>query len=192
MGSCCSELERYSVSWFSTKLTAYWRYVASLTRPSFALLLQLDAGELAGVTLHHVVAESGITEVVKEHVEVSLHYGLHVGAVVVKVAHAVPVVARVFIAAEANLWCLFVSPCQSSSLVIITADVGRIHLVGSAFISFCGEVGPAGERVAMIDYHIGYGADALALEGADHGAQFGFVAERAVVIAEPIEVVISH
>ena len=110
----------------------------------------------------------------------------------VEVAHAVPVVARIFIAAEANLWCLFVSPCQSSSLVIITADVCGIHLVGSAFICFCGEVGPAGERFAMIDYHVGYGADALALEGADHGAQFGFVAERAIVIAEPIEVVISH
>ena len=44
----------------------------------------------------------------------------------------------------------------------------------------------------MVDNYVGNGADALALESADHGAQFGFVAERAVVIAEPIEVVISH
>ena len=44
----------------------------------------------------------------------------------------------------------------------------------------------------MVDNHVGYSAQPLALEGADHGAQLLLVAERARVVVKPVEVVVSH
>ena len=110
----------------------------------------------------------------------------------VEIAHAVPAVARIFIAAKCNLGSLFVSPCQCFSIVIITADVGRIHLVGYALIFLYGEVCPTCQIATVVDYNVGNGAYSFALECLDHRAQLGFVAKRAVVIAEPVEVVVSH
>ena len=140
----------------------------------------------------HVVTQSGVAEVVEQHVEVSLHHALHVGTVVVEVAHAIPVVARVILVAETQLRTLADSPVVGATTIIVVADVGRIHAVGRALVCLYREVGPAGEGIAVVDDHIGNGANALALEGLDHRAQLGLVAKRAVVIAEPVKVVVAH
>ena len=58
----------------------------------------------------------------------------------VEVAHSVPVVARVIIAAElyALLVCLFLGLAS----IIVGADIGRFHLVGYSLVDFYREVKP--------------------------------------------------
>ena len=82
----------------------------------------VDASKLAAVSLYHIIAESGIAEVVEEHVEISLHDGLHVLAVVVEVAHAAPVVAGIIVAAE--LYALFICLFLGLSAIIVGTDIG--------------------------------------------------------------------
>ena len=59
---------------------------------------------------------------------------------------------------------MLVGPCQRLSLVIVGTDVGGIHLIGHTLIGFYREIGPTGQRVAVVDDHIGNGADALGVK----------------------------
>ena len=44
----------------------------------------------------------------------------------------------------------------------------------------------------MVEDHVGDGADALAVKGADHRQQFRLVAKRTVVVGKPVLGVIAH
>ena len=50
----------------------------------------IHASERGRIAFHHVIAETGIAQVVLQEIEVGLDDGLHVLALMIKVAHAVP------------------------------------------------------------------------------------------------------
>ncbi len=86
---------------------------------------------------------------------------------------------------------VFVSPSLGFASVIVGADVGGFHLVSYALVGLHREIYPAGYSFAMVDNHVGDGSDAVGLKSMDDGAEFLFVAERAVVVGKPVEVVVS-
>ena len=150
----------------------------------------VDARVFAAVSLHHVVTESSVAEVIEEHVEISLYDGLHVLAAVVKVAHAAPVFAGIVDAAE--FIAVFFCPFLGFASVIVGADVGGFHLVSYALVGFHREIHPVGYIFAMVDNHVGDGSDAVGFKSLDEAAEFLFVSERAVVVGKPVEVVVPH
>ena len=120
----------------------------------------------------------------------SLDDALHVLTLVVEVTHARPVIAGVFVFAEAiAVGC---GPFLGLAAIVVGADVGGEHLVVLTVIGFLGEVNPIGDIAAVVDDDIGDGAESEGLEGLDHRTQLGFVAEGAVVVVEPPEVVVAH
>ena len=72
--------------------------------------------------LYHVVAKTAIAEVLHEVLLVGLDHPLHVGTLVVEVAHAIPVFALVLVAAERDALPLCFG-CRFS-LVVVGRDVG--------------------------------------------------------------------
>ena len=135
------------------------------------------------VALHHVVAESRVAQVVQQHVEVCLYVRLHVLALVVEVAHAVPALAGVVV--RARLMAV-------SGGLVVGDDVLIGQLVGHPVVGLLGEVCPRADVAPVVDHHVGDGADAPVLEGLDQLAQLGLGAERAVVVLKPVQVVVSH
>ena len=108
----------------------------------------------------------------------------------VEVAHSVPVCSGIIVAAElyALLICLFLG----LTAIIVGADIGRFHLVGYSLVGFYREVKPGGYVLAMVDYYVGDGSDAVILEGLDERAEFAFTSERTFVVGKPVEVVVTH
>ena len=150
----------------------------------------VEARKRAVVALHHVVAKARVAQVVEQEAQVGLHDGLHIGALVVEVAHAAPVLARVVVARQGHA--LLGSLRGRCAAVVVGANVGRGHCVGHAVVGLGGEGEPVAGRLAVVDHHVGNGAYALALERADERAQLLLVAKRAVVVAEPVQVVVAH
>ena len=150
----------------------------------------VHAGEAGSVALGHIIAEACITEVFEQHLEVSLYTLLHIGRVVVEVAHSAPALTCIVVLAKTDALtrCL---DCRLATVVVGT-HVGGVHLIGRALVGFNGEVEPIFQGSAVVDYHIGYGAYALLLEGLYHRAQLSLRAERRIVIAKPIEWIIAH
>ena len=123
--------------------------------------------------------------------QIILHTTLHIGRIVVEVAHAVPGLTCIVVLAKANALTLCLG--RRLAAVVVGTHVGGVHLIGRALVGFNGEVEPCFlQRSAVVDYHIGYGAYALLLEGLYHRAQLSLRAERRIVIAKPIEWIIAH
>ena len=167
------------------------RAVPALTDGELRLaVFVVHLGICRAVALHHVVTEADIAEIVEQELEVGLDDALHVLTLVVEVTHAGPVIAGVFVFAEAiAVGC---GPFLGLAAIVVGADVGGEHLVVLTVIGFLGEVNPIGDIAAVVDDDIGDGAESEGLEGLDHRTQLGFVAEGAVVVVEPPEVVVAH
>ena len=108
----------------------------------------------------------------------------------VEVAHAVPAFTRVVVGT--NGVAIGCSPFLGRAAIVIGTDVGGNHLVVLTVPTLLGEVHPVGEVATVVDDDIGYGTETEGLEGLDHRTQLGFVAERAVVVVEPPEVIVAH
>ena len=108
----------------------------------------------------------------------------------IKVSHTAPVLAGVVVGAD--LIAVLFGPFLGCAAIVVSADVGGDHLVGLAFVGLAGEVHPVGEVLTVVDHYVCDSADALLLEGLDHGAQLGLGAESAVIVVEPVEVVVAH
>ena len=146
----------------------------------------LDVG--SGESLHHVVPEARISQVVEQEVLIGLDDLLHIGALVVEVAASAPVLALIVVAEGVAVG---VGPGLGLSAVVVGRDVGGSHLVGHALVGLGGIVHPRAVRtevVAVVDHHIGDDARAFGLEGADHGTKLSLGAKRRVLV----EIVDGH
>ena len=150
----------------------------------------VHAGIGSAITLSHIITEARVTQVVEQQVQVGLDDGLHIGALVVQVTHAAPVLTCIVVVAQRLA--VLVSPVQRSPAVIVLADVGREHFIGHPFIHLDGEGHPVVDGLAVVDHHIGDGADTLILKGVDHRAQLRLIAKGAVIVGEPVQVIIAH
>ena len=118
------------------------------------------------ITPGHIVTEACIFHIVEQHIQVTLDDKLHIAAGVVQVTQAAPILTTVVVGAQGLA--VLVCPCQRGSAVIITADVGGQQFVAHTPIGLSREGHPVVQALAMVDDHIGNGADALAIEGVDH------------------------
>ena len=114
------------------------------------------------ISFHHVITETSISQVVEQHLQVGLDVLLHVLALMVQVAHAVPSLAGIVVTEGIAV---LRSPLLGSAAIIIAADVGRFQFIGHPIVRLLGEVHPVADVLAVIDNHIGDGANAFALEG---------------------------
>ena len=153
-------------------------------------VLVVHLGIVGRVAFHHVVAEAGIAEVVDQEVEVCLDDALHVLALVVEVAHAVPAFACVVVGAEAVA--VLCGPFLCLAAVVVGDNIGGEHLVGLTVPGLRGEVYPVGDVATVVDDDIGDGAETDGLKGLDHRAQLSLVAEGTVIVVEPPEIVVAH
>ena len=145
------------------------------------------------IALHHVVAEARVAQVFEQGLGICLAYVLHVGALMVEVAHTAPVFSRVCVCTEAYTFLGGLS--LGSTAVVIAAHVGRCHLVGHAVVGFRREAKPSADALAVVDNHISNGSESVALEGVDHRAQLFLVTEGAGVVGtawEPVAIVVAH
>ena len=152
------------------------------------LIIQL--GIRGRVALHHVVAEARVAKVIKQETEVGLHDALHVLALVVQVTHTVPSLSRIVI--PTHRVAVGRSPFLGRTAVVIGTDIGGHHLILFTVPALLREVHPIRQIPTVINNDIGDGAETGSLESLDHRAQLGFIAEGAVVVVEPPEVVVAH
>ena len=122
--------------------------------------------------------------------QVGLHDGLNILAIVIQVAHTIPTFASVIMGAEAVA--VFCCPFLGVASVIVAHDVCRHHLVGHTVIGLSGEIHPVADVLAVVDHHIGNCSDTFFLKCLDQGAQFCLITEGAVIVLKPIEVIVSH
>ena len=102
----------------------------------------------------------------------------------VQVAHAVPALTGIFVRSY-----LIAIRCS----LVVRTDVLIRQLIGHPLVGLHREVSPRTHVPAVVDNHVGNGANAFVLERCDHGAQLGFTAERTIIVAgEPIQVVVAH
>ena len=141
------------------------------------------------VALHHVVAEASIAQVVLQEVQIGLYNRLHILAPVVQVAHAVPALTRI-VAAECDAEP--VGLCLCLAVIVVSANVGRPHRVGHTLVRLRREPEPAVVALAVVNHHVGDGFDAILPIGIYEVAQLLLIAERAVVVLEPVQVVVAH
>ena len=121
------------------------------------------------IALGHIVAETSVLQVIEQEFEVSLDNILHVCTLMVQIAHATPVLTGVVVATQR--FAVLVCPSKRSAAVIVFTNVGGQHLVSNPFIGLDRKSHPIVDGLAVINHHIGNGADALALERVDHRTQ---------------------
>ena len=146
-------------------------------------------GERSAVAFHHVVAETGIAQVVEQEREVGLHDPVDVLALMVDVTAAVPTFARVVVGGDGHT--VLIGPVERAAVVIVTDHIGRKHLVSLAFVGLGWKIDPRAvlsKVVAMVDHHIGYHARTSILESIDHRAQLTFGAEGRTLV----EIILGH
>ena len=147
------------------------------------LIVQL--GVVGRVAFHHVVAKTGIAQVIEQVVEIGLHVLLNQAIGVVQVAESVKVVAGVLITAR-----------RIAVVVgfVVAADAGIVGVVPGELVSaflLVGEVAPAAHTVLVVDYHVLDDAGAALAVGADHGAQL-LLGAPARGVVEPETGVVTH
>ena len=108
----------------------------------------------------------------------------------IKVAHATPSFARVVVGTE--IIAILRGPLLGGAVIIIGTDVCGEHLVGLAIPGLRGEVDPVADVLPVVDNHVSDSAETEILKGRDHRTQLGFVAERAIIIVKPPQVIIAH
>ena len=84
----------------------------------------------------------------------------------IKVTHAAPILTGIIVAAQ--LIAVGIGPAEGSTTIIVAADVGGLELIGHTLIGLGGEVHPVRSVLAVVNHHIGNGADTLVLECVDH------------------------
>ena len=144
-------------------------------------------GVLRAVALHHVEAEAHIANLLQEELAVGLTVLLHVRTLVVEVATAREVVARVVVGTHLDAF-----RCGVSAIVVLS-DISRGQLVGLSVerVFLRGEVSPVGYAVAVVDNQVHDDARSLFLERLNHVEQLLGLSEGAIVIV-PIDGVVAH
>ena len=84
----------------------------------------------------------------------------------VQVAQSAPVLACVIVCAQRLA--VLGSPLKRGTAIVVLADVGGLQPVSHTLIHLIGESHPVAGALAMVDDHIGDGADAFTVECADH------------------------
>ena len=138
----------------------------------------VEARILGSIALGHVVTEAGITKLVFQETQVGNDIVLHILRRMVKVAHPAPVFARICRPGD-------VVQTGRSSAIIITANVGKTHLVCHAVVGLGREVNPRTahtERATVVDNDIGNDANAAFAERRNHRAQLRLGSETAVLV----------
>ena len=121
------------------------------------------------ITQHHVVAETNITQIVDQRVQISLYDILHVSALMVEVAHTRPVTTCIVVLTQRHRRILFLALSIRSTTIVVPTDIGRRHLIGYTLVGLFGEIEPATDILSVIDNHIGNRTDTLVFESIDHG-----------------------
>ena len=75
------------------------------------------------VALGHIVAVSGIAQVIEQHFQIGLYILLNVSATVIQVAHTAPVLTGIKIIAQALA--VLTRPVLGGTTIIILADISR-------------------------------------------------------------------
>ena len=129
-------------------------------------VLVVYLGIRGAVAFYHIVAETGIAEVVEQEVEIGLDNALHILTLMVEVAHTAPAFARVVVGADAvAVGC---SPFLGRAVIVVGADISGNHLVVLTIPTLLREIYPVGEVATVVDDHVGDGAETGGLEGLDH------------------------
>ena len=127
-------------------------------------------------SLHHIITETSITEVIKQVIFVCLNNLLYVTTLVIKVAHTAPTFSIVIVLTK--LSARFSCFCSSRSTVIISTNIRRKVLISYSLINFCRETKPSIIRSMVIDNHIGNRTNLLVLKGSNHTPQLCLSTER--------------
>ena len=127
-------------------------------------------------SLHHIISETSITEVIKQEMFVCLNNLLYVTTLVIKVAHTAPTFS--FVIVLTKLSARFSCFCSSRSTVIISTNIRRKVLISYSLIYFCRETKPSIIRSMMIDNHIGNRTNLLVFKGSNHTPQLCLSTER--------------
>ena len=127
-------------------------------------------------SLHHIISEASISEVIKQIVFVCFHYVLNVRTLMIKVAHTAPTFSFVIVLTE--LRARFSCFCSSRSTVIISTNIRRKVLISYSLINFCRETEPSIIRSMVIDNHIGNRTNLLVFKGSNHTPQLCLSTER--------------
>ena len=127
-------------------------------------------------SLHHIISETSITEVIKQEIFVCLNNLLYVRTLMIKVAHTAPTFSFVIILTK--LSARFSCFCSSCSTVIISTNIRRKVLISYSLINFCRETKPSIIRSMVIDNHIGNRTNLLVLKGSNHTPQLRLRTER--------------
>ena len=140
------------------------------------LCITIIVGNEIGVkAFHHIVAKACVANIFEKEFEISLYAVLYVRAQVVDVATTGPVFACVVVLRKRNA--LAVCPVICLSAIVVTADVGRQHLVGMPLVGLGRIVHPRATSthvVAMVDDNIGNDACASFAKGSYHAPELRF------------------
>ena len=139
-------------------------------------------------TLYHVVAETGISNILLQKFQICLDNLLHVCALMVNITASSKVGSLIIVLAEA--YTLFGCLCCCFIAIIILADVGRQHLVGHTFVCFSRECEPA-VCIAVIDHNISNSTNAVGFELSNQTLEFCLCSERRILV-EIIIWLIAH
>ena len=127
-------------------------------------------------SLHHIISETNITEVIKQEIFVCFNNLLYVTTLVIKVAHTSPTFSIIIVLTK--LSARFSCFCSSRSTVIISTNIRRKVLISHSIVRFCRKTKPSIIRSMVIDNHIGNRTNLLVLKGSNHTPQLRFRTER--------------
>ena len=127
-------------------------------------------------SLHHIITETSITEIIKQEIFVCLNYLLYVTTLVIKVAHTSPTFS--FVIVLTKLSARFSCFCSSFSTVIISTNIRRKVLINHSLIYFCRETKPSIIRSMMVYNHIGNRTNMLVFKSSNHTPQLCLRTER--------------
>ena len=136
-------------------------------------------------TFHHIIAETGVTQIILQIFQIRFDHLLHIFALVVDVTATSEVCTFINVLAEAYPVCGSLGCC--SSAIIILADVCRLHLVGHSLICFSRECIPA-LRIAVVDDYISNSTYTSGFKLSNQTSELSLRSERRVLI----KIVIWH
>ena len=136
-------------------------------------------------TFHHIIAETGVTQIILQIFQIRFDHLLHIFALVVDVTATSEVCTFIIVLAEA--YTIFGCLCSSLSTIIILADVCRLHLVGHSLVCFSRECIPA-LRIAVVDDYISNSTYTSGFKLSNQTSELSLRSERRVLI----KIVIWH
>ena len=136
-------------------------------------------------TFHHIIAETGVTQIILQIFQIRFDHLLHIFALVVDVTATSKVGSLIIVLAEAYPVCGSLGCCCSA--IIILADVCRLHLVGHSLVGFCREGEPA-VCIAVVDDYISNSTYTSGFKLSNQTSELSLRSERRVLI----KIVIWH